>query len=272
HAEEREIKQLEDLDARYVNLVEGSINDTGIADLMARGDWKDLHDLDRTLSSIAACLKEQGCTESLDVRRSMALGILADPEQAHAMLTGADAPAPARKQIVLHLHLSEAALGGNEVIGRNTATGNPMLAEQIREWCSRTDTHVTIKPVRDLNDAAGSHVAAYEIPDRLRETVTLLHPTCVYPWCTTPSSRCDLDHIVAYDRGGATSTENLAPLCRHHHRLKTHTGWTYRSLDPDDPFIAPGAYLWTDPYGNSYLRTRTGTQIVATAAADDPAA
>ena len=272
HAEEREIKQLEDLDARYVNLVEGSINDTGIADLMARGDWKDLHDLDRTLSAIAACLKEQGCTESLDVRRSMALGILADPERAHAMLTGADAPAPARKQIVLHLHLSEAALGGNEVIGRNTATGNPMLAEQIREWCSRTDTHVTIKPVRDLNDAAGSHVAAYEIPDRLRETVTLLHPTCVYPWCTTPSSRCDLDHIVAYDRGGATSTETLAPLCRHHHRLKTHTGWTYRSLDPDDPFSAPGAYLWTDPYGNSYLRTRTGTQIVATAAVDDPAA
>jgi 5-methylcytosine-specific restriction endonuclease McrA len=262
HAEEREIKQLEDLDARYVRLLEGSINDSGIADLIARGDWKDLHDLDQALSALAACLKEQGCEESLEVRRSMALGILADPERAHAMLTGADAPPPARKQVVVHLHLSEAALRGHEVVGRNATTGQPVLAEQVRAWCSRTDTHVVIKPVRDLNDAAGTHAEAYEIPDRLREHVTLLHPTCVFPFCTKSSAKSDLDHIVAYDDGGATAAHNLAPLCRHHHRLKTHAGWTYRPLDPDDPLTAPGTFLWTDPHGNAYLRTPTGTTVL----------
>jgi hypothetical protein len=256
HAEEREVKQLEDLDARYVRLQEGSINDTGIADLMARGDWKDLHDLDATLTALAAALKAQGCTESLDVRRSMALGILADPAAAHAMLTDEAAPAPTRKQVVVHLHLSEAALGGREVIGRNATTGQPVLAEQIRAWCSRTDTHVVVKPVIDLTDHAGAHVEAYEVPDRLKDMVALLHPQCVFPWCTRPASRCDADHTRPHAHGGPTCICNLATLCRHHHNLKTHTAWTYHPLDP---LHDPGVYLLTDPHGLQYLRSPTGT-------------
>ncbi len=256
HAEEREIKQLEDLDARYVRLEDGSINNTGIADLFARGDWKDLHDLDATLSAIAAALKEQGCDESLDVRRSMALGILADPAQAQALLDHDDAPAASRKKIVLFLHLSEAALRGGETIGRNQTTVDPMLAEQIREWCSRTDTAVTVKPVIDLADHAATHVEAYEIPDRLHEAVSLIHPQCVFPWCTKSSARCDADHTRPHAEGGSTCICNLAPLCRHHHRLKTHTAWGYRPLDA---LADPGTYLWTDPHGLTYLRQPTGT-------------
>jgi hypothetical protein len=131
-----------------------------------------------------------------------------------------------------------------------------MLAEQIREWCSRTDTHVTVRPVIDLNDHAGTHVEAYEIPERIKEHVYLLHPQCVFPWCTKASSRCDCDHTHPFADGGKTCIHNLAPLCRHHHRLKTHTAWTYRPLDP---ITDPGVYLWTDPHGNTYLRGPTGT-------------
>ena len=161
---------------------------------------------------------------------------------------------------MLYLHLTEAALAGREVVGRNATTGRPMFAEQIREWCSRTDTAVTVKPVIDLPDQVGAHVAAYEIPDRMRETVTLIHPQCVFPFCTTTSARADLDHIDSYRNGGATTPHNLAPLCRHHHRLKTHTGWTYRPLDP---VTDPGTYLWTDPHDIDYLRTPTGTRCLA---------
>jgi hypothetical protein len=98
HAEEREIKQIEDLDARFVRLDEASITDTGVADLMARGDWKDLHDLDQALNPVAAALKANGCEESHDVRRSMALGVLADPAAAAALL-GASRHAPPRHGI-----------------------------------------------------------------------------------------------------------------------------------------------------------------------------
>ena len=53
-------------------------------------------------------------------------------------------------------------------------------------------------------------------------------------------------------RGGPTSAGNLAALCRHHHRLKTHAGWTYTMIEP-------GTYLWHDRYGQHFLRTRHGT-------------
>ncbi|WP_296388442.1 HNH endonuclease signature motif containing protein [Williamsia sp.] len=53
---------------------------------------------------------------------------------------------------------------------------------------------------------------------------------CDFPGCTTPAWRGDLDHTNRFDRrhpraGGATVGENLKPLCRFHHRLKTFTRW-----------------------------------------------
>ncbi|QGH70394.1 hypothetical protein [Pseudactinotalea sp. HY158] len=63
--------------------------------------------------------------------------------------------------------------------------------------------------------------------------------------------------------GGATCPCNLAPLCRAHHRLKTHAhtdsasrgrhaAWSYAKLDT-------GTYLWTGPHGIRLLRTPWGT-------------
>jgi hypothetical protein len=49
--------------------------------------------------------------------------------------------------------------------------------------------------------------------------------------------------------------DNLAPLCRRHHRAKTHKGWSYRRL-PD------GSYRWKDPFGHTYLVNRDGTRYL----------
>ena len=62
--------------------------------------------------------------------------------------------------------------------------------------------------------------------------VAVRDKTCVFPWCTRPARRCDTDHIVPHNRGGPTCPCNLAPLCRRHHRIKTHGGWTYRRSSP----------------------------------------
>jgi hypothetical protein len=66
-----------------------------------------------------------------------------------------------------------------------------------------------------------------------------------------PSPGCDLDHIETYiemtDGGppGQTRPGNLAPLCRSHHRAKTHRGWTHlRNRD--------GSCTWTSPYSARY--------------------
>ena len=58
--------------------------------------------------------------------------------------------------------------------------------------------------------------------------------------------------------GGPTCSCNVAPLCRHHHRLKTHTPWRYQLLEP-------GVYLWTVPHGYVFLRDPSGTTDVTPA-------
>ncbi|MGH8871763.1 MAG: HNH endonuclease signature motif containing protein [Acidimicrobiia bacterium] len=59
-----------------------------------------------------------------------------------------------------------------------------------------------------------------------------------------PATECDLDHIHPWALGGPTSTRNLAPDCRHDHRLQGK-GWTVKR-------IRPGIYRWFSPLGHIY--------------------
>ncbi len=254
YPEERELAQFAALDARYVKLHEETLNETGIGSLTASADWKDLHDFDQTLSAIATALAEADKLEgrpadSRDVRRSRALGVLADPEAAAAMLAGAPAPKP-KKHALLVVHMNDESVDNPGVVARNETTSTPVLEQQIREWCGRTDTHLTVLPVRDLVDHES--VERYECGDRLATKVELMTPTCVFPWCNRPARRCDKEHNVPYDEGGATCECNLAPLCRRHHRLKTEAGWRYRPVET-------GVWIWSDPYGQRFLRDHRGT-------------
>ncbi|MCM3516162.1 HNH endonuclease signature motif containing protein [Nocardioides sp. P86] len=121
----------------------------------------------------------------------------------------------------------------------------------LRRWL--THAKVFVRPVIDLDPTTAGAVDRHDPPPWMRDHVTIRDPRCVFPGCTVPSRRCDLDHITPYrpldhgGRPGQTHPSNLAPLCRHHHRLKT-TGsdgsrpWTYHR-HPD------GTYAWTNPHG-----------------------
>jgi hypothetical protein len=100
--------------------------------------------------------------------------------------------------------------------------------------------------------AANLTSPGYVPSPRLREQVVLRDRTCRFPHCTRPARSSDLDHLVPHEAGGATSSDNLASLCRHHHRAKTHAAWRYRML-------RPGLYEWTSPAGYRYLVDPTGT-------------
>ena len=86
----------------------------------------------------------------------------------------------------------------------------------------------------------------------------------MFPWCARPARGCDVDHVVEFDHAadaegrpqpGPTRTDNLAALCRFHHRLKTHTAWHYRMTEP-------GVFEWTSPHGHHYRRDRHGTTAI----------
>jgi hypothetical protein len=79
--------------------------------------------------------------------------------------------------------------------------------------------------------------------------------------CQVLADDCDLDHEIPYlpvaDGGspGQTHPDNLACLCRRHHRAKTARRWRYERT-PD------GDYLWHGPHGSRFLVTPHGTSRV----------
>ena len=85
-------------------------------------------------------------------------------------------------------------------------------------------------------------------PRPLRNLVRIRQRTCSFPGCRRPAVRCDLDHTVPYDQGGATCECNLAPLCRRHHQAKQAPGW---HLTQDQP----GVMTWRLPHGRTYQTT-----------------
>ena len=150
------------------------------------------------------------------------------------------------------MHLSEAAITGSSSLdlARVENHRRGVTADQVRTWCANPGTQVTVKPVIDLAEHIG--VDAYEVPDRLAEQALLRDGSCVFPWCTRAARACDCDHVIAHAEGGTTCSCNIAPLCRRHHRLKTHSAWSYTVLEP-------GTYLWSSTHGYQFLRDHEGT-------------
>jgi len=88
----------------------------------------------------------------------------------------------------------------------------------------------------------------YRPPVALADHIRARDATCRFPGCRQPARSCDIDHVTAYDRGGTTSPNNLATLCRHHHRLKHHAGWSLTG-NPN------GTLTWATPTGRQHNST-----------------
>ena len=96
---------------------------------------------------------------------------------------------------------------------------------------------------------------AYRPTAEVRRHVSARDGHCNFPGCGMPASRTDLDHVVAFDhrrpeRGGLTTVENLQALCRRHHGLKTHGGWSVHRSETSVNTTA--TTIWTAPSGRRY--------------------
>src|SRR3954470_16510457 len=130
----------------------------GVVDVTGTLDLADALDLDAAVTRGAADLKDLGCAESLDVRRSLAVGVMARRQltldlNAHDADEAPSTASTKARQVVLYVHLSQAALAGTTDcdLARVENTRGFVLADQVREWCANSDTQVTVKPVIDLN-------------------------------------------------------------------------------------------------------------------------
>ncbi|MBE7325604.1 HNH endonuclease, partial [Nocardioides sp. Y6] len=185
---------------------------------------------------------------------------------------------PPRQALKLYVHTSLAdlvalAAGTGDVTVAEVERLGAITSELVKSWLDRT--RVSVTPVLDLADATWS--PRHDPPPRMRDQVVLRHRGCVFPYCGRDARSGDLDHVEPWDpdRPGepndshetsGTRPDNLAPLCRRHHRVKTHGRWRYEALpdpfgDPTtDPPSArptrPPEHLWIGPHGETFLVTQ----------------
>jgi hypothetical protein len=290
-----------DADRRALFVKAGRTNEHGLRTLIARANAGDITYLVAMVDRIAAILEQNGDTAPLGVRRSSALAILGCPAQALKLLLEAEAAgnreddyaragAPEdpdtdgradwdahadllallrqagsgrlAPQATVYVHLSLASLqGAGTGVARIEDEGAASLA-QVTNLLRHS--HVTIKPVIDLNDHLA--VDCYE-SESVAERVRLRSPFEVSPFGTRSSRSCDRDHSRKYvpiSRGGPpgqTTAANLGPLGRTWHRVKTHGNWIH--LHPRE-----GRYYWCSPHGYWSRCDASGTHFLGQSPAE----
>ena len=260
----------------------------GTSTLTAVGSSLDLGKFDAMVADEAATLGRLGDTDTLGQRKAKALGVVAD-RQATLDLLGLLDTTPGtgfseedlihpetgnqvtrrrsylKARLFVHASLADLATicatgttspedsGDGEVGVVETNLFGPATTRTVADYLKQLGVDARVTPVIDTGHQWT--IDQHDPPALMRDEVELRDPVCVHPYCNVPSHLCDLDHIVAYDENGPpgqTSPEKLAPLCRRHHRLKTHGGWSYlRNKD--------GTYTWTNQHGHRWLVTPYGT-------------
>jgi hypothetical protein len=234
---------------RFVRL--GRSSEHGLKLIIARATAGDAIWFKATIDRIADILARQGNDDPVDVRRSKAIGILAQPAQALQLLCqhqdddwdgSADpaeepacqeaeaaatdgaahqslqiSPPPfhpdrARPRAVVYVHLSEESLSAGLGVARVEDVG-PVLLHRLRFLLGDHCT-ISLKPVIDL-PAGHTPVDSYEIPARLREQLQLRYPADVFPYAAAVNRRIDLDHTIPYlspDKGGPPGQTRIGNL------------------------------------------------------------
>jgi len=86
----------------------------------------------------------------------------------------------------------------------------------------------------------------YTPPQELIDYLLARDRICRFPGCRRTGQSSDIDHAHSWETGGETNPANLGLLCRRHHRMKTHGGWSLES-NPD------GSCLWKSPQGKTFF-------------------
>lgn len=231
--------------ARYVH-TGGDDADPTTGWISARVGRSDAIYLDAIVQQGADKLAADGETGTIDELRAKALSLLANPAAAVQFFgvptTRGMNPPPACQadidtvvaeaskltskftpvtQVFVHLWATD--MWDEQAVARLDRVG-PLLVDRVADITQGSTVKLT--PAIHIGDD-GIGVDMYEIPTRIRQQVLLRNPYDVFPYSSTESRHLDVDHTVPYQPKltNQTRLNNLAPLSRKAHRLKTHAGW-----------------------------------------------
>ena len=201
--EQTEAERLAAAEAGHFDIAVAEVGMNGRVRVDGDLDLADALDLEAAVAADAHHQLLLGSTESLDVRRALAVGNLARGQVTLDLAEGNAEPGqPRKREVVLHVHLEHAAVLGAGGLARLQETRGPITAEQVREWCAAPDTQITVQPVLDL--AEHLHVTSYEASARLKAQTQLRDVVCAFAFCFRPAEKCDCEHRVPHEDDGPT--------------------------------------------------------------------
>ncbi|WP_439593239.1 DUF222 domain-containing protein [Microbacterium sp.] len=124
----------------------------------------------------------------------------------------------------------------------------PISMDRARELCGGADGWMRVLTHPETGMVLSVGRDRYTPPPALRNLAKWRSARCMAPGCGVPASRCQIDHTVAWEHGGATALSNSAPLCQGHHTIKHHGDWAVRQCERSG-----GALEWTSPTGRRYV-------------------
>ncbi|UFS60079.1 HNH endonuclease signature motif containing protein [Subtercola endophyticus] len=188
-------------------------------------------------SSAGSPSDEQPETRTLTQLKSDVLRdlILSDPA------TGE--PLPLRPTVIVTVPVMT-LLGHSETPASLDGYG-PIDPVTARELCRHAPSFMRILTHPETGATLSVGRDQYRPPADLKLALHVADQTCRFPGCSRRAARCDIDHTLDWQHGGATDFTNLAHLCPKHHHLKHETAWSvsidrYRTLS------------WKSPAGKAY--------------------
>jgi hypothetical protein len=268
----------------------------GISTLTAILRTPDAVALEQRVFIVAEWLALLGDTDTLNVRQSKALALLADPQAAldfeqqawdhvraqkaaaeDAPVEEDEAPVVERREPAsgvsrptttekpggpvfhLHVHLSQAAVSGLSPVVRVECPGRRLAAPlaAVEQWLAEVAPGTKIH-VTPVVDA-NEHIAVdrYEVPPGLARQVDETQHVCAFPYCGR-RGRYDLDHVIEYldPDEGGPPGQTSSTNMARLCRFH-HRVKTHTTWTPSR--LPDGALVWTSPTGATYRVDPTGT-------------
>jgi hypothetical protein len=163
------------------------------------------------------------------------------------LINGDDPAAGTRDRAIIDIHVELTTLADLDDRPGDLAGFGPVVADIARQTVAaqrEAEWRFTVTDPQ-TGDIVHTGTTRYRPTVSERREVHARYRTCVHPGCRMPATQSDLDHITPRLDDGPTEIANLAPLCRHHHRIRHEYGWRYRRLDT-------GVHEWLLPLGHRY--------------------
>ena len=196
-------------------------------------------------SSLCSHHNQECATEwsmlSADMKRADALTLLAS----QALASMADDVRPHRRPITISVAIDLPTLLGLAENPGQLAGYGAIPASVARRLAADGSWQ------RFISDPATGNLLdfgreKYTPPQELVDYLLARDRICRFPGCRRTGQSSDIDHAHSWESGGETNPANLGLLCRRHHRMKTHGGWSLES-NPD------GSCLWKSPKGKTFF-------------------